>query len=370
MNATREEQSATHERMSTTRELSTPPATLGLLLRAALPLVPGASTLPFIAGGGSEIPDTTIRLAPAQLSADRLAAYARVCGFTSRKELLAGSASREKLPASAPHLLAFPLHMALMTEGSFPFGAVGLVHVSNQIVLHRPIGVREALAVCVHATPLQPHPRGKTFTIVSEAKVGEELVWEERSTMLRRGGGKTDSGKSNADARAGGSETSAVDPSAGETSTPTATAQWDLPEDLGRRYAAVSGDRNPIHMHAVSARLFGFPRAIAHGMWTMARCLAELEASLPEAYAVEVDFRKPILLPGRVAFAATQTQMHTQTRMQTQAQMQTKTQTQTQMQTKTQTQTQTQKQTGSTTSFAVSAAQDETTIHLEGTVTR
>ena len=76
-------------------------------------------------------------------------------------------------------------------------------------------------------------------------------------------------------------------------------AEWRLPGDLGRRYASVSGDRNPIHMHPLTAKLFGFPRAIAHGMWTKARCLAALEPSLPDAYEVTVEFRKPLLLPGR-----------------------------------------------------------------------
>jgi len=77
-----------------------------------------------------------------------------------------------------------------------------------------------------------------------------------------------------------------------------------VPADIGRRYGAVSGDRNPIHMHALTAKPLGFPRAIAHGMWTKARCLAALESRLPDAFAVDVRFRKPILLPGRVEFAS------------------------------------------------------------------
>jgi len=83
-----------------------------------------------------------------------------------------------------------------------------------------------------------------------------------------------------------------------------AGATWKLEGDLGRRYAAVSGDRNPIHMHAWTAKPLGFPRAIAHGMWTKARCLAALESRLPDAFQVDVRFRKPILLPGRVEFAS------------------------------------------------------------------
>ncbi len=80
------------------------------------------------------------------------------------------------------------------------------------------------------------------------------------------------------------------------------SAEWRLGGDLGRRYAAVSGDRNPIHMHAWSAKPLGFKQAIAHGMWTKARCLAAVESRLPDAFRVDVRFRKPIFLPGRVEF--------------------------------------------------------------------
>jgi acyl dehydratase len=181
--------------------------------------------------------------------------------------------------------------MALMVDGKFPFPAVGLVHLSNRIVVHRPARVGETFDLTVRATPIEPHPKGKTFAIVSEARVGGELVWEDRSTMLRRGKGSGEVRQSDV---------------AQQQQVAGAPVTWTLPGDLGRRYAGVSGDSNPIHMHALSARLFGFPKAIAHGMWTKARCLAALEGRLPNAYAVDVDFKKPILLPSRVTFAADQ----------------------------------------------------------------
>jgi acyl dehydratase len=52
----------------------------------------------------------------------------------------------------------------------------------------------------------------------------------------------------------------------------------------------------------LTARLFGFPAAIVHGMWTKARCLAALEGRLPDSFSVDVSFRKPILLPATVLF--------------------------------------------------------------------
>jgi acyl dehydratase len=123
--------------------------------------------------------------------------------------------------------------------------------------------------------------------------VGEELVWEEDSTYLKRGGGSSEGSGAKRDRST--SET--------EAERLPVTATWRLPGDLGRRYGSVSGDMNPIHIHPLSARLFGFPTAIAHGMWTKARCLAALDPRLPDAFTVEVEFKKPILLPATVEFS-------------------------------------------------------------------
>jgi acyl dehydratase len=271
-----------------TRELSGPPRILPLYARTVAPLLPGASLLPFLGGRGGELPDLELTLTQVHVDPDHLAAYAHVCGFSLR----------DALPATYPHVLAFPLQLALMADRRFPFGAVGLVHVANRIVQHRPLQLGEALDLRVYTTPLQAHPRGRTFALVSEVRAGDELVWEDHSTMLRRGA------KGSSDQDTGGGEPTSG--GAGETrpEPPPRGAVWRLPGDLGRRYAAVSGDRNPIHMHALSAKAFGFPRAIAHGMWTKARCLAALEQLLPDSFSVAVDFRRPILLPAQVAFGS------------------------------------------------------------------
>ena len=250
---------------------------LGVYARAAAPMIPGASRLPFVGGGGGPMPETVLRLDGAEVDPGALARYARVCGFRLA----------ETLPATYPHILAFPLHMELMTGGDFPFPAVGLVHIENRIVQHRPIGVGERLDLSVRATPPEKHPKGRQFTLVTEARVGDELVWEDFSTNLRRGKGSGDDKKD-----------------ATRKEPPAPSADWKLDGGLGRRYAAASGDRNPIHMHDLSAKLLGFPRAIAHGMWTKARALAALEGRLPAAYEVDVAFKKPILLPAKVTFGS------------------------------------------------------------------
>jgi acyl dehydratase len=174
-----------------------------------------------------------------------------------------------------------------MSDGRFPFGAIELVHVANRIEHRRPVHLDDRVSMRVHAIALEPHPRGRAFTIVSEARVAGELVWRDETTIVKR------------EAADGGRGPRSDEPLA----PPPANAQWRLPGDLGRRYAAVSGDRNPIHMHSLSARLFGFPSAIAHGMWTKSRCLAALEPRLPDAFTAEVAFKRPILLPATVTFA-------------------------------------------------------------------
>ena len=241
---------------------------MGAYLKAAVGALPGAGRLPFVAGGGGAMPDLELEDRGVRAEPGRVADYARVCGFRVRDEL----------PATYPHVLAFPLHMRLMTDGRFPFSPVGLVHIANRIDVRRPLRVGEPIDLRVRARSVGE----RAFAIVTEAWVEGELAWEEESTMLRRGGGRL--------------------PRRHDDVEGAFVARWHLPDDLGRRYASVSGDRNPIHMHSLTAKAFGFPRAIAHGMWTKARCIAALEPSLPGAYEVDVEFRKPILLPTQVDF--------------------------------------------------------------------
>ena len=260
-------------------KLSGPPSTAVVYGRAALGAVPGASLLPFVGGRGDTLPDRELRLEDVRIDRDRLAAYNDVCGFTLR----------ESLPATYPHIVSFPLQMKLMASGDFPFPLLGLVHLDNSITRHRAIGTGETLDFAVRAEDLRPHPKGRAFSLIAEAHVGDELVWEERGTILRRGRDNPDAAR---DPR----------PAAVPKDAPL-TNEWKLGEGLGRRYASVSGDRNPIHMHALSAKAFGFPRAIAHGMWSQARCLAHLESRTPDAVVTDASFGKPLLLPAKVGLA-------------------------------------------------------------------
>jgi hypothetical protein len=264
-----------------TRQVKGEQSTLPLMLKAALPVLPGISLLPGVRKTGSTLPRVTLTRPDVRVSRDHVAAYSEVCGF----------GLKASLPVTYPHLLAFPLHMAIMTDRGFPFPAVGTVHLENAITQHRPVSPDEPLQVTARPQHLRAHPRGSAFDIATEVRVAGELVWEETSTFLRRGpGGDTPPGP--------GPEFEEVTASG---------IEWRLRADLGRRYAAVSGDHNPIHLYGLTAKAFGFPRQIAHGMWSKARCLAALDGRLPDAVRVEVAFKKPILLPGTVAFGSRRT---------------------------------------------------------------
>jgi acyl dehydratase len=226
------------------------------------------------------VPDAELVLPHAAIDLDHLAGYDRVCGFRLT----------DALPPTYPHVLAFPLAMALMTRTDFPFPLLGLVHIANRIETVTPLRVTDRPSLRVHATALGPHPRGRQLDVVTEAHVDGECAWREHSTYLHRGGSK----------KTEKSEKSETTPAAG-------TAKWRVPASTGRAYAKASGDRNPIHTSRVGARLFGFPRRIAHGMWSAARCLAALEGRLPDAATIEMRFQRPLLLPGEVAFTSTPT---------------------------------------------------------------
>jgi acyl dehydratase len=265
--------------MTDVRELSSPPNLAVLYAKAVPPSLPLVGSLPVVGRRAKEVPDVELVLPDVRIDRDHLAAFDRVCGFTLSDEL----------PATYPHMLAFPLSMDLMTRLSFPFGVIGLVHVANRIELLRPMSAGEPFDLTVGTADLRDHERGRQFDVVAEATVDGEPAWRSRSTYLHREGGSG--------AKKERRESEPQPPAEGR-------AVWKVPGDIGRRYAAVSGDANPIHLHPLTARLFGFKGAIAHGMWVKARSLAALEGHLPETYTAEARFKLPMTIPAKAAFAS------------------------------------------------------------------
>ncbi|MFF4506269.1 MaoC family dehydratase [Streptomyces sp. NPDC001401] len=225
----------------------------------------------------ADFPRSRLVLPGLRIDLARLAAYERVCGFAT---------GDDALPPTYPHVLGFPLAMRLMSGRGFPLPLLGLVHTSIEITQRRAPAATGEYELAVYVGGLEPHRRGTEASVITEMRAGEDVVWESRSTYLARHRTQRPGEK----------------PSDDREPPLPAVAEWRLAADVGRRYGAASGDRNPIHLHPLTARLFGFPRAIAHGMWTVARCLAA--HGVPEHARVEAQFRAPVLLPGTVTYAA------------------------------------------------------------------
>jgi acyl dehydratase len=228
---------------------------------------------------GTSLPDSGLRCW-VDVAPKRLDAYRKVCGF----------ADNGLLPPTYPHVLAFALQMQLLTAKAFPFPLLGLIHLSNRIRVLRPMGGVSRVRVSVQVQNLQPHAKGATFDLVTTLDDQLGPLWEAESQMLCRGVKL---------------EGEPVEEALASTLTLTEVSHWKAPSDIGRQYAKVSGDFNPIHLSAASAKLFGFPSAIAHGLWNKARTLAALADHLPAANVeIHVQFKKPVRLPSEVTLLA------------------------------------------------------------------
>lgn len=239
---------------------------------------------------GTELPDIGLRCWTS-VDAQKLAQYRDVCGFSDNS----------LLPPTYPHVLAFNLQMQLMTAKDFPFPLLGLIHLGNRIKIHRPLGGISKVYIGVQAGNLQPHAKGATFSLITQVEDSLGLLWEEESTMLCR------------DVKLEGEASGDFEPAPLPV---TEVARWQAPADIGRRYAKVSGDYNPIHLSGPSAKLFGFPQAIAHGMWLKARTLAFLTNHLPASNVdISVQFQKPVRLPSEIVLSASAAGSHGQLRL-------------------------------------------------------
>ena len=242
------------------------PSGLRNLLRAA------AGSLPFIPRGES-LPDRTLTVDELSIDPSNVAAYTAVTGLRFG----------DTVPLTYPFVLTFPTVMALITGFDFPFAAMGAVHVENQITRYRPIAVTDAVAVSVHAENLREHRKGLLVDVVADVSVGNELAWHQVTTFLHQqrtslsGGPKPEPPK--------------------RPKLPPPNAILRISPGEIRRYASIGGDHNPIHTNAIGAKLFGFPTVIAHGMFSAAAVLANIEAQLPDAVRYSVKFGKPVVLP-------------------------------------------------------------------------
>jgi len=240
------------------------------LVRAAvgaIPLIPR----------GDRLPDRALAATGVGIDRASVAAY---CALT-------GLRYGDHVPLTYPFVLSFPTVMQMLTGFDFPFPAMGALHVVNEITALRPIAVTDTLGITVRAGNLREHRKGLLADLTTEVRIGNETAWQQVSTFLHQ------------------QRTSLSDqpkpppPKPGRLPAPNAVLS--ITPSVIRRYAAVGGDRNPIHTSVVAARLFGFPGVIAHGMYSAAAVLANIEGHLPDRVRYSVKFGKPVVLPARAA---------------------------------------------------------------------
>jgi hypothetical protein len=223
------------------------------------------------------LPQAEYTVPALKIDRKHLSAYNAICGYPDS----------DILPPLYLGILSMSLQLSLMVNEAFPFPILGIVHIRNTVEQFKPINASDTIALSTRFGEITPHEKGKLFTFISTAKVKGEVVWESVASYLARG-------KSEVKADKDKPKDTRLAQRAGDINV-----DFDLPENLGRRYARVSGDYNFIHIHPITAKAFGFKRAIAHGMWTKARSVAAL-GELPPAYFLDVQFKLPVFLPGKV----------------------------------------------------------------------
>lgn len=222
----------------------------------------------------------------------RLNRYRRACRFKPR----------DYMPVTFPQILAMPLHTALVAHPDFPLQLLGLIHLRNDITQYRQIGADEALRIEVRNTPHRDVDAGQEFDLCTDVYVGEELVWESTTTVLARIRGRSKKPDRPREPEAEPEE--------------SRRESWQVRSYYGRRYARISRDFNPIHLAGITSRWFGFKRPIAHGMWSLARCLAAVDSLEPiTAMKVEARFMLPVFLPAWVTFVTGQDGARTRFRL-------------------------------------------------------
>ncbi len=210
-------------------------------------------------------------------------------------------------------VLTLPMQLSMMVNKPFPFKPMGLVHLANIIEVNRLPEQSARLRLKTSFSGLQWHKKGWVFAVLSEGFVDGQLAISGTSFYLSRQkhtivGAQQESEGSSTEAKS--KEIAISDFSVltnfNEMKTTDYAVDMSLPSGIGRKYARVSGDFNPIHLTAWSAKLMGFKKAIAHGMYSKAMCLSHVlkqqmadqtHPFLTSRMQISTQFMQPIYLP-------------------------------------------------------------------------
>ncbi len=235
-----------------------------------LPLVPEGAIVPRLEGTAARV----------QARRGHLQRYRKACGF----------GNDGLLPLTYPHVLAMPLHMALCTHRQFVVRLMGLIHIANDIEQFRPMPEAGIYQLMSWVDGHRDGDRGQEFDLFTEFLDQEGVCWREKSTVLAR--------RAVSSSRAARSVRASLRYDKPAEDAIVRAVEVKVPSAIGRRYGWISGDLNPIHLGDWGARLFGFETAVAHGMWSLARSMAELGETLERTpVRATCEFKLPLFLP-------------------------------------------------------------------------
>jgi acyl dehydratase len=236
------------------------------------------SKKPYVAPEGTRIQPVQLNVKKVRLSSSHLNRYNAICG-----------APADEIPPAYLHVLAMPLHMQLFIVKNFPVKVLGLIHLRNTIRVLGNINVRAPLSLGVSCDTMRLTDFGQEYDFTTRYEQDGRIVWEEVSTMFARGN----------TAPKEGTKRPSIERSAHPESG-TNTETLEIAENTGWRYAKISGDFNPIHLTARTAAMFGFKQAVAHGMWSLGRCLGSAARQLPTGkMQIDTQFKLPVYLPSQ-----------------------------------------------------------------------
>ena len=210
-----------------------------------------------------------------------IADYRKDCSFAEKKP--------DIIPISCIQTIFIGLLGKFITSSFFPISPLGLIHIFQSFKQIRPVKTDEVLNLYCTLESIKKTEKGIETSFDLKALSGNEPVWQGTSVFLTKRKSHTGE-KKKKKSKAGNKE-----------KILSLLETISVPSDIGLQYARVSGDYNPHHLSSGLAKLFGFKRSIAHGMWSLARVIASLDRryGIDDAAYIEASFKLPIFIPAK-----------------------------------------------------------------------
>jgi hypothetical protein len=224
---------------------------------------------------GKNLPNVGYSIDSISIDPEQYQGYCKMFGFNGKT-----------VPSTYWFIRLFGVRTLLSAHPEAPFPMPGMVHLSNHIEQLEIIYPSETLRMECTFGKLLNHEKGTAFESIVTLFKGSKVVFKETSVFLYLG-------------KKGIGTDEVFNPSI-DITMPVETEKWELPTNMGISYAKVSGDFNPIHLHTIGAKLFGFPKHLIHGWYSVSKTVARMQDKLSQPHELFVSFKKPLFLPGSV----------------------------------------------------------------------